>query len=415
MPRLETQLLAIAARLMLEYNESTGKIYRTISATARALGIAKCALSVSYGEVVVGLDNDSPLLMRVEELRYNAALLARVHSILNDVRSRKLDPSAALANLQQAEAETPRLPGWLTVLLLGLAAASLAALMGADGGAILVAGVTTSLGLVARKELGRRKWSLLTLPLVAGFLGAALGGLAIRLGWTATPALALIVPSLMLVPGPHLINGLLDLIDNYMLMSLARLALASSILIAVALGILLGIELTLPNPPAVAESINTDHLNLAIDMLLAGVVAVGFAAFYNTAPGHLAFATAGGIAGHGCRFLALEMGCGMIMATFLGGMAVGAVSAWVVRSYKVPFAVMAFAGAVTMMPGLQMYRAISGFLKLARMQEAEMIPPLESTLAYAFQSCLVVIALSIGLVFASRAIQQLPEKRTSTA
>src|SRR6185295_15422643 len=115
------------------------------------------------------------------------------------------------------------------------------------------AGVATSLGLVARQEFGRRNFSLLTLPLVGGFVGAALGGLAVRFGWTATPALALIVPSLMLVPGPHLINGLLDLIDNYLIMSLARLTLATSILMAIALGIVLGIELTLPNPPAVGE------------------------------------------------------------------------------------------------------------------------------------------------------------------
>jgi uncharacterized membrane protein YjjP (DUF1212 family) len=45
-------------------------------------------------------------------------------------------------------------------------------------------------------------------------VGAVLSGLAIRLGWTQTPEVVLIVPALMLVPGPHLINSLLDLIST---------------------------------------------------------------------------------------------------------------------------------------------------------------------------------------------------------
>ena len=54
-----------------------------------------------------------------------------------------------------------------------------------------------------RQVLGRRHFSILTLPLAAGFIGAVFGALAIRWNWTQTPELALIVPSLMLVPGPH--------------------------------------------------------------------------------------------------------------------------------------------------------------------------------------------------------------------
>src|SRR5262249_46943865 len=157
------------------------------------------------------------------------------------VRRGELEPASALAQLKRVEADTPRHSRWLAVLLLGVAAANLAGLLGADAGAVLVAGLATGLGLVARQELGRRQFSLLTLPLTAAFIGAVFGGLAIRLGWTRTPGLVLIVPSLMLVPGPHLINGLLDLIDNYLPMSIARLGLATCVLLASALGIVFGI------------------------------------------------------------------------------------------------------------------------------------------------------------------------------
>ena len=395
-------LLADAGRLLLEYNESTGQIHRSLTATARALIGDECEVAVTYGGVAVELAAEGRMRMSVRELRYNAALQARVHTVLRQLQCRKIDVSTALDQLQRVERETPAYSWWLSALMLGLAGASLAVLLGADRGTVIVTGVATSLGLVVRQELGRRHFSLLTLPFAGGFVGAVLGGIAIRLGWTRTPGLALIVPSLMLVPGPHLINGLLDLVDNYVPMSIARLALAASILVAIALGVVLGIELTLPDLPRVEQNPNVNCPNVVFDVLLAAVVTIGFALYYNTDWGHIGIATAGGMAGHGLRFLALESGWGLVPATFLGGVAVGLVAAWASRSYKAPIAVMAFAGAVTMMPGVQIYPALSGSLRLARQDEAAGLPLIAGTLGDAFQACLIVIALAIGLIISSR-------------
>ena len=186
---------------------------------SQALSDERFDLTVLYGGVVVSLGDDGPEFKPVRELRYNAALQARIHSILRSVRDKELDASAALAELAFAEANTPAHNRWLTAVLLGVAASGLAALLGADRGAVMVAGGSTSLGLLARQELGRRRHDYVALPFTAALIGAALGGMAIRFGWTQTPGLALIVPSLMIIPGPHLINGLLDLIDNYLPMS----------------------------------------------------------------------------------------------------------------------------------------------------------------------------------------------------
>jgi uncharacterized membrane protein YjjB (DUF3815 family) len=270
---------------------------------------------------------------------------------------------------------------------------------------VLAAGLATGLGLVARQELGRRHFSLLALPLAAALLGAALGGLVIRLDWTQTPGLVLIVPALMLVPGPHLINGILDLIDNHLPMSMARLGLAAGILLASTLGVVLGIELTLPGSLPPGRGADGDRLNLASDVVLAGVVTCGFAVFYNTAWRQVGLAAVGGMAGHGLRFLALEAGCRPEAATFLGGLAVGVVSGWMARSSRIPFAVIAFAGAVTMMPGLHIYRALVGTLQLARMTNETDPAAMAGTLGHASQSCLEVSGLVLGLVLGARLVR----------
>jgi uncharacterized membrane protein YjjP (DUF1212 family) len=408
--RLHTDLLLQAGRLLLEYNESTEAIHRALTGTARALTDETCHVAVSYGGVAVSLAGEGAALRRVKQLRYNTAVLARVYEILDELRRDKLDASAALARLDVVEAATPRHSRWLATLVLGAAAACLASLLGADVAAAAVAGLATGLGLLARQELEHRHFSLLALPLTAALIGAVLGGLAIQLGWTQTPELVLIVPALMLVPGPHLINGLLDLIDNHLPMSLSRLGLAAGILLASGLGVVLGVELTLPGPLP-EQGGNADHLNLVSDMVLAGIVTCGFAVFYNTAWRQLGMAVLGGMAGNGLRFLALEAGWSLEAATFLGGLTVGAVSAWMARSSKTPVAVIAFAGAVTMIPGLNLYRALAGVLKMARLPDITDTKTVVETLGNAFHGCLVVSGLALGLIVGARVVLALTQKQ----
>src|SRR6516225_4333458 len=104
--RLQLELLSHAGRLLLEYDESTGVIHRTLAATARALTRDDCNVAVAYGGVTVSLAGEGQVLMPVRELRYNTALQARVHSILHQVRRGELDPGTALAQLRRAEADT---------------------------------------------------------------------------------------------------------------------------------------------------------------------------------------------------------------------------------------------------------------------------------------------------------------------
>jgi uncharacterized membrane protein YjjP (DUF1212 family) len=281
-PSQRIELLAHAGRLLLEYNESTGVIHRALAATARALAGGPCAIAVSYDGVTVSSAGEVPVILPIREVRYDTALLARVHAILDQARRGDIDPASALDRLRRVEVETPRHPRWLPVLMIGLAAAGLAALLGADTGAASVAGLSTGLGLAARQQLSRLGANLFLLPLTAAFLGAALGGLASRLAWTRSPGLAVIVPSLMLVPGPHLINGLLDLVDNHLPMSLARFCLATGLLLSSATGIVLGMGLTRPGTASDRRVGTTDHLNLASDMLLAGIVTCGFAISFNS-------------------------------------------------------------------------------------------------------------------------------------
>jgi uncharacterized membrane protein YjjP (DUF1212 family) len=407
----QLEFLIQVGTLLLEYNESSGGIIHALTSTARTFGDEPCHVSVTYLSVTVSFADEPPVLRSVQELRLNAAVRTQIHETLQHVRLRQIDVGNALERLSRVISETPRHPRWLVAVLLGAAACSFARLLAADTGAIVIAGVSTTIGLLVRQELNRREVTLLALPLVAAFIGAVLGGIAIRLGWTQSPDLVLIVPALMLVPGPHLLNGLFDLVDNHLVTSMARLTLAMGILLASALGIVLGARVALPTGDLPSQLASGPELNLLSDMILAGIATCGFAAYFNVPWRQMGLAAIGGMVGHGIRFLALESAFPLETATLFGGLVVGAIAACIASSIRAPVAVLAFAGAVTMVPGSSFYRALGGALRLARENNGNQESLAATTLTHASQGLVVVGALALGLLLGIRVVLWIAESR----
>ena len=289
----------------------------------------------------------------------------------------------------------------MVAILFGLAASAIAWLLRADAGAIVVSGVSSALGLIARQELARRSVILFAHPFVAGLIGAVLGGLAIRQGWTATPGLCLIVPALMLVPGPHLINGVHDMLENHVQTGVCRLGLASGILIATALGVVLGASLTLGPATLSTSPSEAIQLTLALDAALAGVAACGFGAFYNAPWRVLWVSILCGVVGHGLRYLGLDY-LGVEISTLFACLAIGLIANMAADRLHLPFSAVAFAGAVPMMPGVFIYQSIAGAMRLSATGTAADPVLAAVTLALSFKSVFVVGAIALGLLIGAR-------------
>ena len=213
----------------------------------------------------------------------------------------------ATRSLEAVERVAPRHARWVVAVLFGLAASAIAWLLRADAGRHCRERPVCRPGAASRS----RKWPGLPVllfmpPFAAGLVGAALGGLAIRLGWTDTPGLCLIVPALMLVPGPHLINGVHDMLENHMQTGICRLGLAVGILTAASLGVVLGGWLTLGLATLSTSPSEAIRLTLPLDAALAGVAACGFGAFYNAPWRVLWVSIVCGMVGHGLRYLCLD-------------------------------------------------------------------------------------------------------------
>jgi uncharacterized membrane protein YjjB (DUF3815 family) len=209
--------------------------------------------------------------------------------------------------------------------------------------------------------------------------------------------LCLIVPALMLVPGPHLINSAHDMLENYMQTGLCRLGLAMGILMATALGVVLGGWLTL-GPAALSTSpSDTMRLTLPLDMVLAGVAACGFGAFYNAPWRVLWVSILCGMVGHGLRYVSLEH-LGVAISTLIACLAIGLISSAAARRMRLPFSAIAFAGAVPMMPGVFIYQSLAGAMRLSAAGTAADPALAAATLALSYKAVFVVGAMAIGLL-----------------
>ena len=397
---LALRFLRLSARLLLEYNVRSKSLERRLARIARHVG-ADVETLVGYREITLVLPDGRGLHTRVPEYRINVAVSAAALHVIDELCRDRIGLDDATGRLESLEGATARHPLAVVVCLFSLAAAAIAWLLRADWGAMAVSGVASGLGLVARRELAKRTESIFVLPFTAGLIGAVFGGVAIRLGWTATPGLCLIVPALMLVPGPHLINSVYDVLENHVQTGLCRLALASGILVATALGVVLGGWITVGATTVSTGASETIPLTLLLDVVLAGVAAAGFGAFYNAPWRVLWVSILCGVAGHGLRYLCLEH-VGVELSTLFGCLAVGFIASASANRMQLPFSAIAFAGAVPMMPGVFIYQSIANAMRLSAAGTAADPALAAAALALLFKSVLVVGAMTVGLVVGAR-------------
>jgi uncharacterized membrane protein YjjP (DUF1212 family) len=391
--------LQLSARLLLEYNVRSKSIERRIDRIAQHLDV-RIQTVVGYREITLALADGRSLHARAPELRINVAVSSGALHVIDQLCVGRIGLDEATTRLETLERLASRHHRWV-VILFGLAASAIAWLLRADAGAIVVSGVSSALGLIARQELAGRPVILFAHPFVAGLIGAALGGLAIRQGWTETPGICMVVPALMLVPGPHLINGVYDVLENHVQPGVCRLGLATGILIATALGVVLGGFLTLGPATLSTSPSEAIQLTLALDATLAGVAACGFGAFYNAPWRVLWVSILCGVVGHGLRYLCLDL-MSVEISTLLACLAIGLIANGAADRLHLPFSAIAFAGAVPMMPGVFIYQSIAGAMRLSAGGTAADPALAAATLALSFKSVFVVGAIALGLLIGAR-------------
>ncbi|VXD11700.1 conserved membrane hypothetical protein [Planktothrix serta PCC 8927] len=391
-------LVLLTARLLLQNSAATERVHRVTRQLADSLGI-EARLLVSYEAITLTTKIHNQFYSRISipipAMKINMMVITQVMRLVDDLQQGHKTLEQVTDELELINHHAPHHdPQWFLVLMLGIAGGSLAKIFNGDWSTFLIVSLATALGLILRQELAKRNFNGFIITFFAAFLGGCISAIGIKLGWTTTPEPCLLVPSMMLVPGVHLINAVLDMVYNHQITGIARLNFSLVMLISILFGLLLSGSLM---DISVAVNPMKPPLLQPENILFAGFVAAGFAILFNVPKGILWICIFCGMVGYGMRIFSINIGLGIIWGNLLASMVVGLMTVYFSRRFKVPSAAIAFGAVVGMIPGIFMFRAGSGLILMMELGMNTDISLIANTIIMAGTALLMTLGIPVGL------------------
>ncbi|WWE90688.1 threonine/serine exporter family protein [Bradyrhizobium sp. 6(2017)] len=233
-------------------------------------------------------------------------------------------------------------------------------------------------------------------PLCAAFIAGIVAAVASRFQLPVATALVAFCPCMVLVPGPHILNGAIDLARTRIALGIARLAYAGVIVLLICAGGLFGFMAVGANLSIAGSS---PPIPLAIDVIAAGCAVASFGTFFSMPWRLLPFPIAVGMLAHAARWAVISVAGGSAPAGALVACTlVGILTTPVADRRHLPFAALAFSAVVSLMPGFFLFNAATGLVELLSIGPSAPPALLTGIVASGTTAFLIVMAMTFGLI-----------------
>jgi uncharacterized membrane protein YjjB (DUF3815 family) len=240
---------------------------------------------------------------------------------------------------------------------------------------------------------------------VAGVIGAVV----VHLHLTAAQQLVAVCPCMVLVPGPPLLNGALDLSRTEISLGVARITYACVIVLMICAGLLLGLAAGGVGLPA---STGTGAVPLPYDVIAAGVAVAAYGTFFSMPWRMLPIPMLIGMLAHAARWLVVvAAGLRVEMGAFVACLIVSVMVTPIAERLRLPFAGIAFASVVSLIPGVFLLRMGGSLLALIALGADAPTGLLRDVIVEGATAFVVVLAMAFGLIIPKLCIDRFRQMR----
>jgi uncharacterized membrane protein YjjP (DUF1212 family) len=387
---------ALAATLLFTHGQTTERTVTAAERLGRALGVAVRVLPY-WGELIVELEG-APVsqIVPARPLGVDMGRILALTTVIDQVCHGTLSAEAAPSVLQSAG----RLPPASTLrftCFAAIGAASLGVIFGAlDAKSLLLIATSAAIGALVRRWLSGFSNNPLIQPLCAAFIAGLVAAAASRFQLSHAATLVGFCPCMVLVPGPHILNGAIDLARTRIALGIARLAYAGVIVLLICAGGLFGFTAAGANL-AIAEP--SPPVPLVIDVIAAGCAVASFGTFFSMPWRLLAFPIAAGMLAHAARWALISVaGTNAATGALVACTLVSVLVTPIVDRLHLPFATLAFSAVVSLMPGFFLFNAATGLVELVSIGPSAPAALLTSIAANGATAFLIIMAMTFGLI-----------------
>jgi uncharacterized membrane protein YjjP (DUF1212 family) len=403
-----SDLVLTFARILHVNGQSTGETVAAAERLSKSLGL-RATIIPGWGELQLQATDGSASLVSVTVASPTGVDMDRVASAMQAIDEVGTGQLAlpALAETINAIAHAPPARTWLFTLAAAAGAAALSVLFGVQHlTAVMLIVASAAAGAVLRRTLARYSNNPFLQPLCAALLAGMVGALAVRFDLSSSLRLVAVCPCMILVPGPHVLNGTMDLSLARINLGASRLVYAGLVILAISSGLLLGLGLLGVSLPVGGPG---RAVPLWLDVIAAGIAVAAYSVFFSTPLRMLGWPVAIGMLAHALRWWTLAVGGGAATGAFVACVVVGLTLTPVAHRWHMPFAAIGFASVVSMMPGVFLFRMASGLLQLATNSNTT-LELLSATIADGMTAVTVILAMSFGVIIPKIVIDSLGDK-----
>ncbi len=240
-----SNLVLAFARVLYVNGQATDQTMAAAQQLGDTLGLS-VKLLPRWGELQIQFeDGDSRVISAVaaDPAGVNMDRVASTMQAIEDLRVDRLAPAAAMEAITKIS-KTPPAPVWLFTFAAAAGAVALAVIFGVQHlAASVLIFVSAGAGALLRRCLAQWSENMFLQPFCASLLAGFIGALAVRYQLSSSLRLVAVCPCMVLVPGPHVLNGALDLVKGRIHLGAARLIYAGLVVVAISTGLLLGLAL----------------------------------------------------------------------------------------------------------------------------------------------------------------------------